>query len=121
MSPYFPTPLLDTALAKQQADQESTRQLLLKSALDWLQAEGLSFGIDRGYIFGSLTQSGRFTQNSDVDLAVETLNQGDPFGLISFLSTHVNREVDLVPLDQCHFADKIRQEGILWIASNGPD
>ncbi|NJM85279.1 MAG: nucleotidyltransferase domain-containing protein, partial [Leptolyngbyaceae cyanobacterium RM2_2_21] len=73
----------------------------------WLQQNAARFGIDEGYLFGSVTQPGRFTQHSDVDVAIESIAAGQPFGLLSYLSTHLDREVDVVPLDQCHFADKI--------------
>jgi predicted nucleotidyltransferase len=86
-----------------------------------LQEHASQFGIERGYLLGSVTQVGRFSPQSDLDLAVESLQQGDPFGLAGYLSLHLNREVDVVPLDQCHFADKIRQQGITWSANRSPD
>ena len=110
----FPTPILDEKLAQQRLQNEVERQHLLQEALLWLKQNAGQFAIESGYLFGSITQSGKFSQHSDVDLAVESLQQGDPFGLVSYLSLHLNREVDLVPLDQCHFAPKIRQIGILW-------
>ncbi|MBW4474263.1 MAG: nucleotidyltransferase domain-containing protein [Stenomitos rutilans HA7619-LM2] len=110
----FPTPLLDEKLAQQRQKSEHDRQQLLQMALIWLQHHAIDFGIEQGYLFGSITQTGRFSRQSDLDLAVESLQHGDPFGLGSYLSLHVDREVDVVPLDQCHFAAKIRQTGIVW-------
>ena len=110
----FSTPLLDKKLAQQRLQSEVERQHLLKEALIWLEQNAGQFAVESGYLFGSVTQPGKFSQNSDIDLAVESLQDGDPFGLASYLSLHLNREVDLVPLDQCHFAPKIRQIGILW-------
>ena len=95
-----------------------TRQSLLEKALQWLQANAAAYGIRYGYLFGSVTISGRFRQLSDIDLAIETLKEGQPFGLMGALSLQVNREVDIVPLDQCHFADKICQVGIAWTATD---
>lgn len=118
--PSFPTPLLDETLARLQQQSERDRQQLLQEALIWLQHHATEFGIERGYLFGSMTQAGRFSPQSDLDLAVESLKQGDPFGLASYLSLHLNREVDVVPLDQCHFADKIRQMGIVWNGNRSP-
>jgi hypothetical protein len=117
----FPTPLLDEKLTRLRQQSERDRQQLLQSALMWLQHHAIQFGIERGYVFGSITQPGRFSPHSDLDLAVESLQQGDPFGLIGYLSLHLNREVDLVPLDQCHFADKIRLIGIAWNGNKSPD
>jgi hypothetical protein len=117
----FPTPLLDAKLQHQRHQAEQERQRLLAQALQWLSSQGEQFGILKGYLFGSVTQPERFSANSDIDLAVESLRDGDPFGLSSYLSLHLNRDVDLVPLDQCHFADKIRQTGMLWNVTRSPD
>lgn len=117
----FPTPLLDARLARQRQQAECDRQQILVVALEWLTDNGTTYGITSGYLFGSVTQPGRFSQRSDVDLAVPNLKEGDPFGLMSYLSLHINRDVDLVPLDQCHFAPKIQATGILWKATNSPD
>lgn len=121
MAVYFPTPLLDQKLAEQKALNETNRQYLLQKAQLWLEQNANKFGIKQGYLFGSMTQPWRFSQSSDLDLAVDSLEQGDPFGLISHLSTHLDRDVDLVPLDQCHFEDKIRQTGMVWKATSSPD
>lgn len=118
MAVHFPTPLLDQKLAEQKALNEADRQYLLQNARLWLEQNAARFNIEQGYLFGSMTQPGRFSQSSDLDLAVDSLRHGDPFGLISHLSTHLDRDVDLVPLDQCHFADKIRQMGVLWKANS---
>jgi uncharacterized protein len=113
----FPTPLLDRKLAELRQQSERDRQQLLQTALTWLQHHAAQFEIEQGYLFGSITQPGKFSPQSDLDLAVECLSQGYPFGLSSYLSLHVNREVDIVPLDQCHFAAKIRQTGMPWSTS----
>ena len=82
--------------------------------VDWLQVNAARYGFDRGYVFGSVTECDRFTQYSDVDLAVETHKVGNVCALMGALSMHLNRDVDLVPLDQCHFAYKIRKLGLPW-------
>jgi uncharacterized protein len=117
----FPTPLLDARLAKQKASNEQVRQKLLQETLHWLNGHTLKYGIQAGYIFGSVTQRDRFTEHSDIDLAIETHKTGDICGLMGDLSMHLNRDVDLIPLDQCHFAQKIRQVGLPWKANNSPD
>ncbi|MGA1625470.1 MAG: nucleotidyltransferase family protein [Prochlorothrix sp.] len=117
----FLTPLLDAYQAQRRAQNEADRQRLLTLALGWLQKHGQGFGFDRGYLFGSITQAGRFTEYSDIDVAVESLGGQVSMAISSYLMTDLDRDVDLVPLDRCHFAAKIRREGILWIASIGPD
>ena len=59
----FPTPLLDARLAKEKEQNEADRTRLLESALQWLRAHGAAYAITHGYIFGSVTEPGRFTQN----------------------------------------------------------
>ncbi|MDX2241196.1 MAG: nucleotidyltransferase domain-containing protein [Leptolyngbyaceae cyanobacterium bins.302] len=117
----FPTPLLDAKLAQLREQSEHDRQHLLQAAIVWLHHHAIDFGFEQGYLFGSVTQPGRFSPDSDIDLAIDSLNQGDPFGLGSYLSLHLDREVDVVPLDRCHFADKIRQTGIAWNVNKLPD
>ena len=109
----YPTPLLGAKLAQLKAQNEATRQALLATALFWLEHHAAEFGIRAGYVFGAITQAGCFSARSDVDLAIENLRQGNPFGLAGSLSSHLNREVDLAPLEQPHFVDKIRQTGIV--------
>ncbi|MGB3789184.1 MAG: nucleotidyltransferase domain-containing protein [Phormidesmis sp.] len=110
----FSTHLLDARLAREKQQNEQIRQQLLQQTLDWLTANAQNYGISSGYLFGSVTVPNRFTQRSDVDLAIETYREGDIFALMSGMP--VVRDVDVVPLDQCHFAEKIRREGIAWTA-----
>lgn len=115
----FPTPTLDRRLAQQRDQWERDRQILLSAAQEWLELHAQEFGIEQGYIFGSITQSGRFSAHSDIDIAVESFCHGEPLGLGSYLSLHLNRDVDVLPLDQCHFAEKIRNTGLQW-STQGP-
>jgi len=70
---------------------------------------------ERVWIFGSLTQPGRFTDASDVDVALEAEPAVISAGrLSSELSERLARPVDVVLLDTCRFRDKIRREGELW-------
>lgn len=117
----FPTPLLDARLVREKEQNEADRQRLLKSVLAWLRTNGITYGIAQGYIFGSVTEPGHFSRTSDVDIAVETWDRGNICGLMGYLSLHLNRDVDVVPLDQCHFSDKIRRLGMPWSVNDLPD
>ena len=69
----------------------------------------------RVIVFGSLTQSGRFNDASDVDLALEQEPRGISSGLLmSELSERLGRPVDVVLLDRCRFRDRILKEGEVW-------
>ena len=69
----FPTPLLDARFDRQRHQTECQRQRILAEALTWLTTHSRHYGIPHGYVFGSVTQPGRFNAHSDVDLAVVTL------------------------------------------------
>jgi len=110
----FDTSVLDDALARRRAKLENERQRLLETALNWLDQHAAQFGIRRAYLFGSLTQPGRFDENSDVDIAIEQIDPEQFFEAMSKFSTALRRNVDLVELSKCHFAHRIREKGILW-------
>ena len=86
----------------------ATRQRLVQ-ALD-----SAPVPVESAIIFGSLERAGHFDANSDVDVAVGELPARDYFTLKSHLEHAVCREVDLVELDRCHFAESIRRTGTTW-------
>lgn len=66
-------------------------------------------------VYGSLTQAGRFTETSDVDLALHA----EPADmsicqLIAQLSEVLGRRVDVVLLSKTRLRDKILREGETW-------
>ena len=66
-------------------------------------------------VYGSLTSAGRFTETSDVDLALET----EPADmsicqLIGRRSEVLRRRVDVVLLSKTRLRDKILHEGETW-------
>jgi predicted nucleotidyltransferase len=66
-------------------------------------------------VFGSLTQAGRFTDVSDVDLALATEPQGmSVYQLIAQLSERLGRRVDVLLLSESRLRDKILREGEIW-------
>jgi predicted nucleotidyltransferase len=105
--PKFDTSLLDQTLAEQQKQREEERLATLQQVLAWLD------GIQRAYLFGSLLRPNRFGQHSDVDVAVEALDANHFFSAMAALSEVVGRDVDLVELCKCPFAERIRQTGQL--------
>ena len=115
MSDYFSSEKLDKIISDRRLKLEEERKHILKKTREWLDKNGSDCGIEKAYIFGSLTYTNKFRQDSDVDLAVETINPGKHFLAISLLSTYLEREVDIIKLDHCHFANRIREKGILWM------
>jgi predicted nucleotidyltransferase len=115
MTVPFDTRLLDEAVAARQANREQDRQRVLQQVLEWLQQTGREYGLDRAYLFGSVSQPGRFHEGSDVDLGVEAIDAVKQIEAIASLSLVLLREVDLVDLRRCHFAHRIRETGLLWM------
>jgi uncharacterized protein len=106
--------LLDQVLAERRQQNEQTRQQVLQQVLDWLHSSGDRYGIEFAYLFGSVTQPGRFHEHSDVDLAVETIDPVLQIEAIADLSLALLRDVDIVDLRRCHFAHRIRERGQQW-------
>ncbi|MCL4805603.1 MAG: nucleotidyltransferase domain-containing protein [Anaerolineae bacterium] len=113
----FDTSVLDQALADRRAEWERRRLAMLERVMAALDEVAPSFGVQRAYIFGSLAKPGRYHERSDVDVAVEWAGVGDFFDLAAEVSMRLGQDIDILPLDRIHFADKIRREGILWEAA----
>ncbi len=66
-------------------------------------------------VFGSLTQEGRFTDASDVDLALAAEPAGlSIYQLIAQLSERLGRRVDVMLLAESRLRHKILREGETW-------
>jgi uncharacterized protein len=110
----FDTSLLDAVLMRRRQENEQQRLDLLTQVMAWLDANAADYGIDRAYLFGSITRPHRFAEASDVDIAVEQIDPDRFFTAMGTLMETLERDVDLVELSKCHFADRIRQRGLLW-------
>ena len=118
LSPLFETYTLDQILRDRAFENEKERQELLQKVIQWLDKYGLKYGIYTAYIFGSLTQSQKFHQYSDIDIAVEEINPDDFFVVMSLISEAMQRDVDLIQIHKCHFSDRIKSGGIRWTLTN---
>ncbi|MFN9173750.1 MAG: nucleotidyltransferase family protein [Synechocystis sp.] len=114
----FDTSLLDQVLQQKHQQLEQERQNLIQKTNHWLDQWGQKYGITKAYLFGSVTQPSRFRSGSDVDLALETVAPEVIFAIIAELSTALEREVDVIELSKCHFAEKIRRSGMPWTPNN---
>jgi predicted nucleotidyltransferase len=66
------------------------------------------------YVFGSVIKKGKFHPNSDVDLAVKGLDKFQLYSFISDISSFLQRDVDVVLMEECHFSESIIQRGVKW-------
>mgnify|MGYP001815031584 FL=1 len=69
---------------------------------------------DEAYLFGSVTSTGRYKSASDVDIAVSGLDTLDYFAFIGDISELMNKQVDVVRLEECRFSQSIISKGIKW-------
>ncbi len=111
----FDTSVLDGAIAERRAEWERRRVAMLARVLAAVDEIVPSFDVRRAYILGSLARPGRYHERSDVDTAVEwPRGKVGFFDLAGDVSRLIGQDIDIQPLDQIPFADKIRREGILW-------
>jgi len=69
-----------------------------QKAVSILQKE---YGIKKAFLFGSLLDKNRFTDRSDIDLAVEGLEKAAFFEAIGRLSQLGQFHIDLLPWEDC--------------------
>ncbi len=99
---------------KEQEDREKIRKRILHDVVKTLQLLMEKYTWKEIYLFGSLVQEGRFKPNSDVDIAVLGLNKFDYYTFIGEVSQILNRRVDVIRLEECHFSSSIVKKGIRW-------
>lgn len=99
---------------KKAQEFESRRKAVLEEINEVLIQLGRRYDWDEIYLFGSIIKPGKFCPDSDVDIGIKGLNKFDLYSFIGDVSLYLNRNVDVVPLEECGFADKIVDRGIRW-------
>lgn len=116
---------LQARQAHQYHDREQQRQALLQALRAAAHATFSRFpGVQRAYLFGTIVRPGALRTTSDVDVAIEgRLSAEDYFTLWRELERVAEyRPIDLVELDQSpHFADRIREHGMVIYAHTDSD
>lgn len=110
----FSTHLLDRALVKEREGRERQRQEQIALVLKVLDVLSHRISFEQAYIFGSLAKPHRFFEDSDVDIAFVGLRDQDFFQAIAFLSRELDREVDVLQLEDHPLQGGIAREGIRW-------
>ena len=104
-------------------EQERHRQQLAKQARQDLQpvVEILvdEYKVKKIVLFGSLAKGG-FSQESDIDLAVEGIAPSDYFPVLAKINSVSERWIDLKPLEALdpHFLKRVLQTGETLYASD---
>jgi len=65
------------------------------------------------YIFGSITRENMFDTYSDIDIAIEGLeNHSNYFRIWNDIENVLNHKTDLLEFEKCNFKQQIISEGI---------
>jgi predicted nucleotidyltransferase len=93
---------------RREALRDKTRRRLRRALKDLLPGQ-------RVIVFGSLSKPGKFSETSDVDIAIdhEPAN-ASIYQLTSLLAEKLGRPVDVVLLGDCRLRDRILREGETW-------
>jgi hypothetical protein len=102
------------AKLKEQEDVERMRILTVQRIKKTLKILEKKYCWNEVYLFGSVAEKGKFRRNSDIDIAVKGLNKFDYYEFVGEISSLLDKRVDVVLLEDCHFADAIRKKGIKW-------
>lgn len=114
MPAKFDTSVLDRKVIARRLENENQRKELLEKVLKGLEELHGKFDFERAWLFGSITKEFKLRPDSDVDIAVEGLPSDQFLAMAAKLSSFVGREVDLQQLEECRFADRIKEEGTEW-------
>jgi predicted nucleotidyltransferase len=98
--------------------EDKRKQLLneLRKALQILEKE---YAWEEIYLFGSITQKGKFKFGSDVDIAIRGLDKHDYYAFVGDISLILDKRVDVVRLEECHFSNSILTKGEKWTQKKG--
>jgi predicted nucleotidyltransferase len=107
---------LMTLLQQMEAERLQNRERLrLEMRRELRRALGELVPARKVIVFGSLTRRRRFSETSDIDVALESEPAGlGLYQLTSLLAERLGRRVDVVLLPECRFRDKILREGETW-------
>ncbi len=110
----FDTTFLDRALRRKRREREKLRRETIQKLKRAAPKLAKSYGIDRVLLFGSAIKPGRFHERSDLDVAVAGLASEDYFSFMAALSSAIERDVDVVHIEDEDAKKLLRQSRLLW-------
>ena len=100
-------------LSRQRAEHHETLRLEVRQRLKNVLRQLAP--ADQVVVFGSLARPYRFTDTSDIDIALKTEPSGMTlYQLTGLLAEQMGRPVDVILLSECRFRDRIAREGETW-------
>ncbi|GBC97154.1 hypothetical protein HRbin16_02974 [bacterium HR16] len=107
----FDTSLWRQIMEERAARRERERNIVLSRVVDALRQYFAGKRVKAVYLTGSLLREGRFHPFSDIDVAVEGLEE-DYLRTLTELEGVVQRQVDLIELEKCSFRQQILERGL---------
>ncbi len=107
------------ATRERAAEREKLRMRLLEQIDCALTALEQKYHWDDTYLFGSVAQKGKFRRNSDIDIAISGLNKLEHYAFTGEISELLDKSVDVVLLEECIFAESIKEKGLKWNHKTG--
>lgn len=109
------TQLLEEYKALKRKRAEQKRLQILDTTYSALRELSKVIPFKKAYIYGSILNP-RFTDDSDIDIAFEGLDDSVFFKAMAFLSEFIGRDVDIVQIEGYRLKDKILNESIIFEA-----
>ena len=107
------------AIMERQASQEKLRISVLQDISMALKTIEKKYHWDEAYLFGSVAQEEKFRRSSDIDLAISGLNKMEHYAFIAEISELLEVSIDVVLLEECPFAESIKEKGLKWNRKTG--
>lgn len=114
------TYLLEETVSAKKEKREKLRVAQIKKVLIVLDKLAEQVNFKKAYLFGSLVKPYAFYPDSDIDIGFTGLRDADFFKTIAFLSSELDRDVDVIQMEEHRLKNKIVREGIKWIKQNWP-
>ena len=93
---------------------EKNRKKVLNDLSSAIHQLSQNYHWDELYIFGSITRPEQFGKHSDIDVGIQGLDKFMHYRLVADISGMLDRDVDVIRLEDCGFAETIKTRGILW-------
>lgn len=107
--------IIEEVYRKKAEKAELLRKRFLQNVFRAIEDLSKMVSFEEAYIFGSLTEPYQFGEFSDVDIALKGFDKDKLAFAIGFLSRKIERDVNVVPVEKVHFAEKIlKGGGIRW-------
>ncbi len=111
MTPTADISLWEATLAEKYRQREALRQQILADTIEALKKYFRRKRVRKVYLTGSILREGKYYPFSDLDIAVEGLEE-DYWETLVQLEDLLDKNVDLIELESCRFKQEILERGL---------